>query len=86
MLGLKGLFTAAAAVGAVASAGYLPAVNHDAPFRYNARKQVTNGTSGSFNGPYNAQGRDIVNSRGEKVTWAGGKFTLNCAVQLYKVS
>jgi endoglucanase len=76
MLGLRTLFTAAA-VGAVVSAGYLPAVNHDAPFRYNARRQVANGTTGSFNGPYNTKGRDIVDIRGEKVTWAGGKSYLS---------
>ncbi|KAH3976000.1 hypothetical protein HBI17_042240 [Parastagonospora nodorum] len=76
MFGLKVLLTSAVA-GAVASAGYLPAVNSDAPFRYNARRQVANGTSPNFNGPYNTQGRDIVDSKGEKVTWAGVNWPMS---------
>ncbi|EAT86185.2 hypothetical protein SNOG_06354 [Parastagonospora nodorum SN15] len=76
MFGLKVLLTSAIA-GAVASAGYLPAVNSDAPFRYNARRQVANGTSPNFNGPYNTQGRDIVDSKGEKVTWAGVNWPMS---------
>ena len=76
MFGLKVLITSAIA-GAVVSAGYLPAVNGDAPFRYNARRQVANGTSPNFNGPYSTQGRDIVDSKGEKVTWAGVNWPMS---------
>jgi endoglucanase len=76
MLGPR-IILASAFAGAIASAGYLPAINSDAPFRYNARRQVANGTSGSFNGPYNTQGRDIVDSRGEKTTWAGVNWPMS---------
>jgi endoglucanase len=76
MLGLRVLLTSALA-GAVASAGYLPAINSDVPFRYNARRQAANGTAGSFNGPYSTQGRDIVDSRGEKITWAGVNWPMS---------
>jgi endoglucanase len=76
MLGLQVLLTSAL-VGAVASAGYLPEVSDNAAFRYNARRQVTNGTSKSFNGPYSTRGRDIVDSRGEKITWAGVNWPMS---------
>jgi endoglucanase len=76
MLGPRVLLTSALA-GAVASAGYLPEVSGDAAFRYNARRQVANGTSNSFHGPYSTQGRDIVDSRGEKVTWAGVNWPMS---------
>jgi hypothetical protein len=76
MLGLRILLTSAFA-GAVASAGSLPDVSDNAAFRYNARRQVANGTSKSFHGPYSTQGRDIVDSRGEKITWAGVNWPMS---------
>lgn len=76
MLGLKAIVTSAFA-GAVVSAGYLPAVNGDVSFQYNAKRQQGNGTSGSFNGPYSTQGRDIVNAKGEKITWAGVNWPMS---------
>jgi hypothetical protein len=76
MLGLKVVLTTALA-GAVASAGYLPAVNHDVPFAYNVRRQASNGTSGQWNGPYSTKGRDIVDAKGEKITWAGVNWPMS---------
>jgi len=75
MLGPRLLLTSALS-GAVALAGYLPEVPSVASFQYNARRQAINGTS-SFNGPYSTRGRDIVDSKGEKVTWAGVNWPMS---------
>ena len=74
MLGPRTLITLAVA-NAVAWAGYLPKLASDGQFEYNLRKRVDNGTS--FNGPYSTSGRDIVDSRGEKVTWAGVNWPMS---------
>jgi endoglucanase len=76
MLGLRVLLSTAIA-GAVVSAGYLPEVSSNAAFPYNARRQATNSTSPSFNGPYSTRGRDIVDSNGEKTTWAGVNWPMS---------
>jgi hypothetical protein len=76
MLGLQILLTSAVA-GAVASAGFLPEVANNAAFPYNGRRQVANGTTKAFHGPYSTQGRDIVDSRGEKITWAGVNWPMS---------
>ncbi|CAE7208369.1 hypothetical protein P3342_011069 [Pyrenophora teres f. teres] len=75
MLGPRLLLTSALS-GAVALAGYLPEVPSVASFQYNARRHATNGTS-SFNGPYSTRGRDIVNRKGEKITWAGVNWPMS---------
>jgi endoglucanase len=75
MWGLQVLLASAFA-GAVASAG-IPTVDHAAPFQYNTRRQVANSTSPDFNGPYSTHGRDIVNSKGEKITWAGVNWPMS---------
>ena len=78
MLGPK-LLLATAFVGAIASASYLPSTAQEPRFSQHLRRQ-RNGTA--FHGPYSTQGRDIVDSRGEKITWAGvnwpmsGKFRI----------
>ena len=74
MLGTWILLTSAFA-GAIVSAGYVPKSAEDPHFRYNLRKRVENGTS--FNGPYSTQGRDIVDSKGQKVTWAGVNWPMS---------
>lgn len=76
MLGLKVVLTTALA-GVVVSAGYLPTINHDVPFAYNARRQASNGTKGEWNGPYSTKGRDIVDAKGEKITWAGVNWPMS---------
>lgn len=81
MLGLRVLLGTAFA-GAVVSAGYLPEVSSHTAFRYNARRQATNSTSPSFNGPYSTRGRDIVDSNGEKATWAGVNWPMSGMYQV----
>jgi hypothetical protein len=76
MLGLRILLSSAIA-GTVAWAGYLPDVAGNAAFPYNGRRQVANGTTKTFHGPYSTQGRDIVDSRGEKITWAGVNWPMS---------
>lgn len=76
MFGLRILLTSAL-VGSVVSAGYVPVISNDVPFQYNARRQINNSSSSSFNGPYNTHGRDIVDNRGEKVTWAGVNWPMS---------
>ncbi|KAH8730932.1 glycoside hydrolase superfamily [Phaeosphaeriaceae sp. PMI808] len=76
MLGLKVLLTSTLA-GAVVSAGYLPDISTGASFAYNERRQAANGSSRAFNGPYSTKGRDIVDSRGQKVTWAGVNWPMS---------
>ncbi|CAO2653890.1 Nn.00g106230.m01.CDS01 [Neocucurbitaria sp. VM-36] len=73
---LQSCLLLAAAVGSTfVQAGYIPesAVDHD--FRYSLRQRAENSTS--FNGPYNTRGRDIVDSRGEKVIWAGVNWPMS---------
>lgn len=74
MLGPRRLLVLASA-SALAWAGYLPESASDVDFRYNLWKRVDNGTS--FNGPYSTHGRDIVNSKGEKVVWAGVNWPMS---------
>jgi endoglucanase len=74
MLGFALLLASALAL---VSAGYLPDVPSNAAFNYNARRQVANGSTPSFNGPYSTRGRDIVDSRGEKITWAGVNWPMS---------
>lgn len=74
MVGPKLLLTSAIA-GAVALAAYVPESASDPHFQYNLRRQAANGTS--FNGPYRTRGRDIVDGRGEKVTWAGVNWPMS---------
>jgi endoglucanase len=74
MLGPWILLTVAFA-GTIASAKYVPESAEDPHFRYNLLKRVDNGTS--FKGPYSTQGRDIVNSEGQKVTWAGVNWPMS---------
>ncbi|KAH7396419.1 glycoside hydrolase superfamily [Pyrenochaeta sp. MPI-SDFR-AT-0127] len=74
MLGPRILITLAAA-NAAAWAAYVPESASDGHFRYNLRRRVENGTS--FHGPYSTRGRDIVDSRGEKVTWAGVNWPMS---------
>ncbi|KAI8933734.1 hypothetical protein NX059_009450 [Plenodomus lindquistii] len=74
MLGQRILLALATANAAV-TAAFLPDSASDSHFRYNLRKRVENGTS--FNGPYSTSGRDIVDSRGEKVTWAGVNWPMS---------
>ncbi|KAF2830513.1 glycoside hydrolase [Ophiobolus disseminans] len=76
MLGLR-IFFAYVVAGAVVSAGYTPNVDGNAAFRCNARRQATNGSSAAFHGPWSTKGRDIVDSRGEKVTWAGVNWPMS---------
>ncbi|KAF2036668.1 glycoside hydrolase [Setomelanomma holmii] len=76
MLGLRILLTSAVAV-AVVSAASVAEVMHDVNFRYHARRQVANGTSPAFRGPYSTSGRDIVDSKGNKITWAGVNWPLS---------
>lgn len=73
MLGQTILTTLAAA--AFACAEYLPDSVADSHFRYNLRKRLNNGTD--FNGPYSTSGRDIVDGRGTKVTWAGVNWPMS---------
>ena len=77
MLGSR-LFLTSAAISSVAWAGYLPEPAHDPQFRYKALKRAENVTS--FNGPYSTRGRDIVDARGEKVTWAGVNWPMSGTV------
>lgn len=67
---MKFLITAALA-GTATAAGLLPDMN--APFE--VQKRADNQTS--FNGPYSTKGRDIVNSKGDKVTWAGVNWPMS---------
>ncbi|KAF2798690.1 glycoside hydrolase family 5 protein [Melanomma pulvis-pyrius CBS 109.77] len=60
--------------GTVAS-DYARETPKDAHFRDLLRKRVENGTS--FNAPYKTRGRDIVDSRGQKITWAGVNWPLS---------
>jgi hypothetical protein len=73
MLGLRVLVTTVVAA-VSASAGYLPPSAEDAHFSLNLRRQ-SNGTQ--FHGPYSTQGRDVVDSRGEKITWAGVNWPMS---------
>ena len=66
------LATTLAAVAATAS--YLPPTAEDLHFSLNLKRQ-SNGTA--FHGPYSTQGRDIVDSRGEKITWAGVNWPMS---------
>jgi endoglucanase len=83
MLGPKLLLTTAF-VGAIASASYLPPTAQEPSFSRHLRRQ-SNGTA--FHGPYSTQGRDIVDSRGETITWAGvnwpmsGRLTLSAPAE-----
>lgn len=38
-------------------------------------KRQSNGTA--FHGPYKTQGRDIVDSRGQAITWAGVNWPMS---------
>lgn len=76
MLGPRILISTVLA-GAAVSAGYLPEISSNTAFRYNARRQVANSTAPSFNGPYSTRGRDIVDSNGEKTTWAGVNWPMS---------
>jgi hypothetical protein len=80
MLGPRVLLSTALAA-AVVSAGYLPGISSNTAFQYNARRQATNSTSLSFNGPYSTRGRDIVDSNGEKTTWAGVNWPMSGTLQ-----
>ncbi|UPX17913.1 uncharacterized protein EKO05_0008240 [Ascochyta rabiei] len=73
MLGPQLMFAAAIAAVA-ASAGYLPPTAENPHFSLNLKRQ-SNGTN--FHGPYSTQGRDIVDSRGEKITWAGVNWPMS---------
>ncbi|KAF2711032.1 glycoside hydrolase family 5 protein, partial [Pleomassaria siparia CBS 279.74] len=57
------------------SAIYTPESAEDPHFRDVLRKRAENGTS--FNGPYSTKGRDIVDSRGQKITWAGVNWPMS---------
>lgn len=73
MLGPKLLLmTALAAVAATAS--YVPLAAQEPHFSQHARRQG-NGTN--FHGPYSTKGRDVVDARGEKVTWAGVNWPMS---------
>ncbi|KAF1961408.1 glycoside hydrolase [Byssothecium circinans] len=74
MLGPRFLLTSAIAA-SIASATYLPEPTNEPHFRHALRKRADNGTS--FNGPYRTRGRDIVDSQGQKVTWAGVNWPLS---------
>jgi hypothetical protein len=63
--------------GVVVSAASVAEVVQDVNFRSIARRQVENGTSLAFNGPYSTSGRDIVDSKGDKVTWAGVNWPMS---------
>ncbi|OAL53625.1 glycoside hydrolase [Pyrenochaeta sp. DS3sAY3a] len=63
-----------ASVSTVAWAGMVPGLGDAGQFGHNFRKR-DNATL--FHGPYNTQGRDIVDSRGEKVTWAGVNWPMS---------
>ena len=76
MLGPRLLLTSVLA-GTIVSAGYLPEVPSAATFQYNARRQATNSSSPSFNGPYSTRGRDIVDSNGQTVSWAGVNWPMS---------
>ncbi|EUC30258.1 glycoside hydrolase family 5 protein [Bipolaris victoriae FI3] len=76
MLGPRLLLTSVLA-GTIVSAGYLPEVPSAATFQYNARRQATNGSSPSFNGPYSTRGRDIVDRNGQTVSWAGVNWPMS---------
>ncbi|KAJ8114793.1 hypothetical protein OPT61_g3404 [Boeremia exigua] len=73
MLGLKLLLITAFA-GAIASASYLPPTAQEPHFSHHLKRQ-SNGTA--FHGPYSTKGRDIVDSRGEKITWAGVNWPMS---------
>ena len=74
MFGLPLLLTTALAA-VSASASYLPPTAAEPHFMQHLTKRQSNGTA--FHGPYNTQGRDIVNSRGEAVTWAGVNWPMS---------
>lgn len=74
MLGPKLLLSTVFA-GALASASYLPPTAQEPHFSQHTRRQ-TNGTA-AFNGPYSTQGRDIIDNRGEKITWAGVNWPMS---------
>lgn len=71
MLGSCLLLTWAVAGAVAASAGYMP----EPAARFELQRRVENGTS--FNGPYSTRGRDIVDSKGQKVTWAGVNWPMS---------
>ncbi|KAF1929770.1 glycoside hydrolase family 5 protein [Didymella exigua CBS 183.55] len=73
MLGPTLLFTTALAA-VTASASYLPPMAEEPHFSQHLRRQ-SNGTN--FHGPYSTQGRDIVDNRGEKITWAGVNWPMS---------
>lgn len=77
MFGLRILITSALAASGIVMAGYLPEVAGPAAFHYNAKRQTANSSSPAFNGPYSTRGRDIVNSKGEKVTWTGVNWPMS---------
>ncbi|PVI02173.1 glycoside hydrolase family 5 protein, partial [Periconia macrospinosa] len=72
MLGLHILLTSAIA-GTVAFATELSVANTYS--RHRLSKRADNQTS--FNGPYSTRGRDIVDSNGQKVTWAGVNWPMS---------
>ncbi|KAH7083200.1 glycoside hydrolase superfamily [Paraphoma chrysanthemicola] len=76
MLGPRILLTSVVA-GAVAAGASVAELVHDGAFRFNAKRQVSNGTAPSFHGPYSTSGRDIVDARGQKVTWAGVNWPMS---------
>tara|TARA_R110002003_G_scaffold70_12_gene6402 strand:+ start:7155 stop:7406 length:252 start_codon:yes stop_codon:yes gene_type:complete len=76
MLGPRILLTSVVA-GVVVSAASVAEVVQDVHFRFKARRQAGNGTALAFNGPYSTSGRDIVDSKGEKVTWAGVNWPMS---------
>jgi endoglucanase len=76
MLGLSVLLTSALA-GGLAAAGYVPESARDPHFQLNLSKRAGNGSA--FHGPYSTKGRDIVDSRGEKVSWAGVNWPMSGA-------
>jgi hypothetical protein len=73
MLGPKLLLTTALAI-VTATASFLPPAAQEPRFSQHSRRQ-SNGTN--FHGPYSTQGRDVVDSRGEKITWAGVNWPMS---------
>ena len=65
------LVAAAVALGTGASAALLPEREDVSSFVY-SRQEAVNGTDAAWPyGPFSTKGRDIVNAKGEAVTWAG---------------
>lgn len=62
------LCAAALAVTSVKAAALSP---HPRDMTYLPRRAANESTSGWPYGPFNTDGRDIVNSKGEAVTWTG---------------